>query len=96
VTEILIDESHKLIGKIFRVAEFGRRACKKCLWCRVDWHNDDWRLTFFDSFRGADHDWKPLQSLNKSQIWLAAKAIEHVQQWLTEGNDTDVQEGGGS
>lgn len=87
MSDIRIDESKKLYGKTFRVALFNGCSCRYSLWCRIDWHNDDWRLSFFDSFRGADHDWRPLQSLNSRQMELATKAIEHAKQWLVEDDD---------
>ena len=82
---ILIAKSTRLKGKTFRVAAMEDGACQNTLWCRVDWHDDDWRVAFYDSFRGADHDWKPLESLTRGQMGLAAKAIEHVEQWIADG-----------
>lgn len=90
MADIRIDESKKLHGKTFRVAMFKGCSCQHSLWCRIDWHNDDWRLTFFNSFRGADHDWQPLQSLNSKQMELAGKAIEHVQKWFKDDDDESL------
>jgi len=81
---IEIDSVRSVRGRIFRVRLRDGLACKTSLWCRLDWHNDDWRLTFYDSFRGADHDWKPLESLNTVQMKLAAEAIVYATRFLSE------------
>lgn len=80
--KIVIDSSEKLEGKTFRIAQMRGPACQRSLWCRVDWKDDDFRLTFYDHHRSAAHDWKPLNSLSGELLPLAAKAIEHAMEIL--------------
>lgn len=82
MTEIRIDNAVKLKGTVFRVAEMTDGACRRSLYCRIVWKNDDYQVCFYDSMRGADHDWKPLEALRGEQVELAAKAIEHALAWI--------------
>ena len=79
-----IKDVRSIKGRVFRVVETKGNLCKSDLWCRLDWADDDWRLTFFDSFRGADHSWKPLESLNSKQMKLAHEAIQYSIRLTTE------------
>lgn len=79
---IVFDNVDKLDGQTFRVAEMSGRVCNRALWCRLDRKNDDFRLTFYDSLRGAEADWNPLTSLTRELMPLALEAINRAQRLM--------------
>lgn len=81
MTEVRIDSESRLQGEVFRVADFTGGCCRRALWCRIYSKNDGFRLCFYESMRGAEHDWQPIDSLGAEQWELAAKAIAHAQSW---------------
>lgn len=79
---IVFDNVNKLDGQTFRVAEMSGRECKRALYCRIHRKNDDFRLTFYESVRGAEGDWEPLTSLTREMMPLALEAINRAQRLI--------------
>lgn len=82
---IKIDEVNPLLGQAFRVSEFERPGvCKRSIWCRVDWHDDDWRVQLFDSHRGANQNWEPMDAVSTRDIDLAIAALEQAKKVIAD------------
>jgi hypothetical protein len=89
MADLRVLDSDKLAGKTFRVAEFDRGVCRRSLWCRIDWHDDDWRVVFFDCWRGASHDWRPMSFIPRQTLDIAIEAMRHAIEWIDkQGEDS--------
>lgn len=77
----LLDEQD-LQGKTFRVGLFRNGSCHKSLWVRVDWDDDDWRIQFFESLRGAEHSWEPIKAVRLELLDLAIEGLRHAKEWI--------------
>lgn len=82
---IKVSDATPLLGQAFRVVEYERPGlCKRDMWCRVDWHDDDWRVQLFNSERGANQNWKPLDFVSSRGIDLAVAALQQAKRFIAD------------